>query len=298
MWDIFIVLTKVGFYATSMAVIGAIFSSALFARSSESLVKQVCTYGLKSCGLAAFFCVSSFLIQVGSASQSGLSGLFDKVILPILWNSSVGDSLETRLIGLLFTGFGLVLLLFRARAAIYLAWIMLVIGTVLISLSFFLSGHTQSLGWLAQAAIAIHFLAVACWIGSLLPLYWSTKRLSAHDFAPLLTRFGHLALVFVIALIVAGGYLIFALLGSPLNLFKSTYGGGLILKFSLVLILLLLAARNRYSLVPQIVQASDKSDEENAAIGEFRVTVVFEMAFAFFILLVTALITSLTGPYA
>lgn len=296
MWASLVVLTKVGLYSSNMAVIGALFSIALFAKPNTVLFNRVRAYGFKSCLIAVFFCAVGFFVQVGFASQSGLSGLFDKVILPILWNSSVGDSLLVRLLGLFFAFLGMALLLYQTKAVTYLAWVLLVISTVFISISFFLSGHTQSLNWLAKAAIAMHFFAFACWIGSLLPLYWSTKNYSMKDLASVLTKYGNMALACVIVVVVAGSYLVFALLGSPLNLFNSTYGGGLLLKFSLVIILLLLAARNRYSLVPKIVQAESASDD-TLAIDEFRVTVAFELVFAFFILLVTATVTSLTGPH-
>lgn len=250
--------------------------------------KKVVLYGLKSVVWGLIFVCIGLFLQVGQSLQSGFMGMFDSGLLNFLWSTPVGEVVRVRLTGLLAAGLGFSLIIFKIPQAGKLLPFLLGGSVFLLAASFFVSGHTNSLTPLPKIAIALHLMAGGFWIGSLLPLYWAVSAFQSRDLAILLKRFGDMAIWLVALLVIAGGYLIIELLGSPLNLFRSTYGGGLILKIALVSVLLLLAARNRYALVPRI--------EDGEGRDEFRVTLVFEMIIAVAILLTTAAVTTLTGP--
>ena len=309
MWAFLLILAKLGVYASLIGCIGAAFCLWFIGSANNALFARIGKYGIV-CGLwALLLCLLGFLIQVGMTSQAGILGAFDGPIFEFLWKAQVGDALRYRLFGSVLAIGGFLLFLRNSSAVTFFVGVIcLVAALVLICSSFFTTGHTQGLGWLAKLAITLHLLCLGCWIGALIPLYWSAAELPADSLARLLVKFGDLALWLLIMLTLAGGYLIVELLGSPLQLFASTYGGAILLKLSLVGILMLLAARNRYSLVPQILatrevsisaeEETDQNDDNEAqnAIDQFRVTLVFEFVFAMMILLVTAAITSLTGP--
>lgn len=294
MWSALLVINKLAIYASLIGCIGASFSALVLFAKHESMQRKVGFYGLKSVVWGLLFICLGLFLQVGQTLQSGFMGMFDSGLLSFLWSTPVGEAVRVRLVGVLVAGVGFSLILWKISYAKKLLPFLFGSSVFLLAASFFVSGHTSSLAPLAKIAISLHLMAVGFWIGSLLPLYWAVSEIQNRDLAALLKRFGDLAIGLVVLLVIAGGYLIFELLGSPLNLFKSTYGGGLILKISLVSALLLLAARNRYALVPRI--ADEQADGHAESRDEFRVTLVFEIIFAVAILLTTAAITSLTGP--
>lgn len=294
MWPALLVLNKLGIYAALIGCLGASFSALVLFNKHAAMQRKVGLYGLRSVAWGLFFVGMSLFLQVGQTLQSGFMGMFDSGLLFFLWNTPVGEVVRVRTTGLLIAGLGFGLIIYRISRTEKL-WSLLLCGSVfLLAASTFVSGHTNSLTWLPKVAIALHLMTVGFWIGSLMPLYWAVSELQNRDLAILLKRFGDMAIWLVVILVICGGYLIIELLGSPLNLFRSTYGGGLILKISLVAGLLLLAARNRYALVPRIEDEQTGAQAESK--DEFHVTLVFEMIFAAAILFTTAAITTITGP--
>ena len=97
------------------------------------------------------------------------------------------------------------------------AWAPLV-GAVLVSLSFALTGHaaTAPPRWLTGPALGLHVLCAAFWLGSLLPLLWSL-RLEPAEACRVLRRFSLVALVAVAVLVAAGSTLAWIQLGGDLG---------------------------------------------------------------------------------
>jgi copper transport protein len=115
-----------------------------------------------------------------------------------------------------------------------------------------LSGHaaTAGLAILSRPAVFLHGVCVAFWIGSLLPLF-AIVRERTH-------RGGELAafsrvIPFPLALLIATGvYLAFVQLDRTDALWTTSYGEVLSGKLVAVLVLLALAAANRFVLVPRL----------------------------------------------
>lgn len=120
-------------------------------------------------------------------------------------------------------------------------------------------------GVLHPAADALHLIAAAAWLGTLVPLAL-LLGLNANDAAALATmraatlRFSTLGLLSVGALLVTGLVNTWYLVGSISALLGSDYGRLVVLKIALFLLMVAVAAVNRLRLTPRLV------DDRNAAL--------------------------------
>jgi putative copper resistance protein D len=239
-------------------------------------------------GIAAGFAIAGLIASVlafslrGAALTGDASGMTDPEMLGLLWQTPVGTALLYRLLGLGLLIAGLI-------ASVTGPWLA-VIGGVLAVWSFDHVGHVpdRNLIWL-NAALTLHLLGVAFWIGVLIPL--RRLALSGGDAAQLGDQFGKVAAIVVPVLLLAGGFLAYDLVGSVRALFGTSYGQALLLKLGLVAGLLVLAAANKLRFVPQI-NAGD-----GAASRHLARSIEIEWAVIAAILLITAILTSvLTLP--
>lgn len=233
-----------------------------------------------------------FLLQVGMINQNGLRGMFDTFMASILLQSTVGYGVIMRLVGIVLPLTGLWL----ARRALLAgdsprlaprlldSWIA---GALLFSSSFAVLGHVVNLSVLAQMAIVLHTLAISLWVGALFPLYLLCEREPADSILPLLRRFGTWGWGIVGTLLVTGGYLLTQLVETPSDMLATPYGQLLSAKLVLVLALLALGALNKFHLVPALMAAGA---------GTLRKSIAGERALVLVILILTACLTTLTGP--
>jgi copper transport protein len=120
-----------------------------------------------------------------------------------------------------------------------------------IGLALALSGHAGAAApqWLTRPAVFGHALAVAFWIGTLIPL---AVALRGGEGGAVLAAFSR-AIPFAVApLIVSGGILAIVQVQEPALLLATAYGRLLAAKLALVALLLGLAAWNRFRLTPAI----------------------------------------------
>ncbi len=156
------------------------------------------------------------------------------------WGSTVALAIVTLIAG--FAG-----LRFRNRAMARLLAVLAIIG---IGLAFAASGHASTAAprLLTAPSVFIHAVCITFWIGALLPL---TMTLHAGDRVAL-ERFSRLIPVPLGLLIATGIVLTVFELDRPDALWTTNYGLVLTAKLAVVLILLALAAVNRYVLVPRL----------------------------------------------
>jgi copper transport protein len=162
-----------------------------------------------------------------------------------------------------------------ARAASVLA--MAGIGVALAS-----SGHagTASPRWLTRPAVFLHAVGVAYWVGALVPVLAVLHRQPA-TLIPVLHRFSRGAVPVVGVLVLTGLALAIVQLESFHALIDTEYGWILSIKVTLVILLLGLAALNRFRLTPAL-----ESDPNNTQ--PLARSVLFECAIVFGILAVVA----------
>ncbi len=145
-----------------------------------------------------------------------------------------------------------------ALTALGRAWYARVLAAIAfagVGLSLAMTGHaaTASPEVLTRPAVFVHGLAVAFWIGALAPLAALLSK-PAPAVLPLLNRFSRIAMPVVAALALTGLTLAVIQLEKPSALVETGYGLLLSVKLALVLLLLGLAALNRYRLTPALVK--------------------------------------------
>ncbi|MBU2994347.1 CopD family protein [Octadecabacter sp. 1_MG-2023] len=233
------IITKFALYLGVMAAAGTVIATLMFRLD-------------RTRGLAVAFAVLGLMATILAFSLRGanltgdVSGMTDPEMLGLLWTTPVGTALLLRLVGL-----GLLIAgLFIGRVGIWVS----VLGGIIAIWSFDHVGHVSGRDTtLLDIALTLHLLAVALWIGVLTPL----KRLASSSAtyasaADVGHRFGVVAMVTVPALIIAGGYMGYKLVGSLEALVGTGYGQALIIKVMLVGLLLGLAAANKLRFIPAL----------------------------------------------
>ena len=305
-WELAILLSKLIAYVSFVSLTGGLFVLFLGSRlhphknsptlttiqwsanARALLVRKL----IVASGLGKLAIILFFLLAVGQVNQNGVKGMADGFMISLLAQTPIGSSAALRLAG--FVLIGLMLIIYRGKligASSPILPIKLVLlwatGILLCCAGFAVLGHVANLDWFAQTLVGLHVLLVGMWIGALYPLLLLCRTEPASSIAPIMKRFGDYAWGITIGLVVAGGYLLTRLLGTFAELFTSSYGRLLLLKIVLVLCLLSLAALNKFRLVPAL---------QSAGAAPLQRSIQGEMVLAIVILVVTAVLSTLTGP--
>ncbi|MGR3542240.1 MAG: CopD family protein [Hasllibacter sp.] len=274
------VLAKAAGYAAALLAAGGVLFAAALGGAADAgvlrLAKRLAA-GAALVGLAVL--AARFGIRAARISGMGWDGATDPVMLGFVRDSPLGAAAlwrglgEAAILAVLLPGAGL--------------WIALA-GAGAVAASYAQVGH--ALGdprALLAALLALHLLAVAFWIGALIPL----RRAAAdRNGAALLHRFGTLAAAAVGGLVLAGLGLAWLLSGSLAALVGTAYGWGLLAKVGVVAGLLGLAALNKWRLVPALAAG------RAGAAAALRRSIALEGAAVAAILLITAAVTTVTTP--
>ncbi|MEY3668141.1 MAG: hypothetical protein RL572_1681 [Pseudomonadota bacterium] len=303
-WALATLLSKLVAYAGFVSFAGGLFVFWLGTRPSADTAPNAATRWSASArafllarsislgSVALLALLMFFLLQIGQINQTGLRGMFDPFMAGILLQSTVGYGVLLRLaaIALLLAG------LWQARAALLSATAVRLpprllvswwAGVLLFGVSCAVLGHVASLGRVAQLAIVLHTVAVSLWVGALFPLYALCRREAPSAVLPVLRAFGTLGWGITGTLLLTGLFLLTRLLEAPDDLLDTAYGRLLSAKLLLVFTLLGLGALNKFHLVPGLTHsAADRLCQSIAA----------ERILALLILLLTAVLTTLTGP--
>ncbi|MBL6080125.1 CopD family protein [Belnapia sp. T18] len=269
------------FYAALVAGPGAALFRLLVAEPPRHVVQGMGWAGLLGLG-AALLSVGA---QGGLLAEAGWDGLLD----PAVWRAGVAAPPAVSL-GVAAAGFGLVAAApwKRHPAARWMG----AGGALLVVLGLPLTGHaaTAEPRWLAAAALAVHGLVVAFWIGG----FWPLRALLAGQgaaCAPVVERFSRLALPGVAALLLAGVVLGALRLDSPGELVGSGYGRLVLAKACGFLLLLALAGLNRQRLSPALTVRED-------AARRLSHSILAEMVVAAAVLALTAALVRTPLPHA
>jgi len=128
-------------------------------------------------------------------------------------------------------------------------------GIIIASIAW--SGHPVGTpGRVHVLADAIHLLAAGAWLGGLLPLAWALAGDRGLASVALTARFSQLGVLCVGALLVTGLVNAWFLVGGLSALVGTAYGHLLCVKLALFVVMLLVAATNRFILTPRLPQAS------------------------------------------
>ncbi|HWJ08633.1 MAG TPA: copper resistance protein CopC [Nocardioides sp.] len=158
-----------------------------------------------------------------------------------------------------------------------------------------LVGHTRAYepSTLLVVTDALHLTAGAVWLGGLVGLALTLRAVAGRprDGALLLSRFTTVAGGLLAVLALTGVLMGWRIVGSWSRLVGETWGRLLLVKVGLVLVVLAVAAWNRYRLVPRVAGDRVGHDERRAATGLVRRAVVAEAAVLVAVLAVTGFLT-------
>lgn len=283
-WDIATVLAKAIIYAATFGAAGGVF----FLAYSLDLVSDVSRGQIRE--LIRMLAIVGSVISaariglLAGSMDGAVAGMVDLSSVRMILSAGEGRATGIRIVGLVLTS----LAILPGRVSLALA----TVGAVTAATSFAWIGHAHSVnaGLLPIVLLILHLLCVAFWIGALGPLLLIARDQDPSIIAAIAARFGHLAMVFVALLVVAGGGLLWVLLHGELRLWKSPYGQVLLIKLSLVACLLGLAAFNKLRLTPQLAV-----NDAHAA-SSLQRSICAEMFFVGLILALTATLTTTMGP--
>jgi|EndMetStandDraft_7_1072992.scaffolds.fasta_scaffold02156_4 copper transport protein len=195
---------------------------------------------------------------VSAVASLGLQGL-DLLNLPlggIVTSAPWGSALATSLGPSLSIAIVVMAIAWYAwkSPSIPIAWVLTTLAMVGVGLSLATSGHaaTASPQWLTRPSLFLHGVAVAYWAGALAPLAVMARRRS-DDLPRGLKQFSAIAMPLVALLVLSGLALSVIQLGSVRALIETQYGILLAIKLSLVVLLLALAALNRFLCTPAVI---------------------------------------------
>jgi copper transport protein len=195
---------------------------------------------------------------VSAVASLGLQGLdllnlpLGGIVTPAPWTSalatSLGPSLLIAIVVMAIAWFA------WQSPSILISWVLTTLAMAGIGLSLAASGHasTASPQWLTRPSLFLHGVAAAYWIGALAPLAAMARRRS-DDLPRALKQFSRLAVSLVGLLVLSGLVLSVIQLGSLRALIETPYGVILSIKLALVILLLGLAAVNRFVCTPAVV---------------------------------------------
>lgn len=293
MWNAAIVLSKFVTYVGFACIAGYVFSIRLLGRfSSEVVHDDLVSEFTKGTLIIVLITLAAnmiwFLASVGAMAEMGLEGAFDPDYLDMMWSSSTGESVFWKVVGFLIAFVALLVPRNLKEFSNYVRQGALFIGLLCIAFSFTLVGHISNLDLLEKGLLIVHVLIMAWWFGALYPLKRLCEIMDSVALSVVMERFGKQASFLVFLLFIAGTWLSLELVETVDALLFTQYGQTLLIKLVFVVSILILAAKNKYMIVPKLKRDSGKSTLARS--------IAIEMVLALVLLLITAGLTSVVGP--
>ena len=279
-WAILAPLVKVLLYVLSFLAVG----TGLFIFHFRSFLSQptlaYCCKLVRKSSLIGSIIAPLLLLMTAGNIGGDLQSAFDPLMINIALSSKAGQSVLVLFFGFLFV----------------LLWISLfqnqrpipgILGFALILSSFSLYGHSTINGFSSQLLIVLHLGAISFWVGSFLPLRYSTQgKIEEENLFQIAHQFGVYAVYYIGVLLITGLMLGTILVGGIEQLVTSDYGKAFLLKLFFAITLLGIGALNKFRLVPQL-----KNNNLAHAI-KLRKSINVEISILFIILVISSLLTT------
>ncbi|SDS12648.1 copper resistance CopC/CopD family protein [Bradyrhizobium canariense] len=238
-------LARIGVYLGLFAGVGGVFFVRWIgrARAASTIIVVALAIGLVS--------------AVASLGLQGLDALnlrLGDALTLAPWQAALATSLAPSL-AVAVVAMGAALIALRMRSA-GMARTLAMLAMAGVGISLAASGHaaTAPPQWLTRPTVFLHGVGVAFWVGAFAPLVAMTAR-PKQVVLPILNRFSRAAVPVVGVLVLTGLTLAIIQLESFRALIETPYGLLLSIKLSLVIVLLGLAALNRFRLTPALAAA-------------------------------------------
>jgi putative copper resistance protein D len=283
MTDILSVVLRALSFVLLFQAAGAAIFVALFGRRLASALEGVRRLGRAS-ALAAIALVAAHYAVEAARMAGDLSGMWDPALQGMVWDSPNRAALICRLAGLLLIVVG-----FQRGGRRSL--IVMLSGAVLATGSFTLMGHTSVSAhrWALAALLMLHLLVVAFWFGALGPLYLASLRETPARVSDIVERFTAVA-TWLVPLILLAGIVMAVLLLPNLAALGEPYGELLIAKVAGFVVLMGLAAANKWRLGPALARRPVQGTRW------FRRSLAAEYVVIAAVLTITAVMTTFFSP--
>ena len=279
-WAILAPLVKVLLYVVSFLAVG----TGMFIFHFRSLLSKpthaYCRQLVRRSSLTGSIIAPLLLLMTAGNIGGDLQSAVDPLMINIALSSKAGQSVLVLFFGFLFV----------------LLWISLfqnqrpipgILGFALILSSFSLYGHSTINGFSSQLLIVLHLGAISFWVGSFLPLRYSSQgKIEEENLFQIAHRFGVYAVYYIAVLLISGLTLGTILVGGIDQLLNSDYGKAFLLKLAFATTLLGIGALNKFRLVPQL-----KNNNLSHAI-KLRKSINVEISILFIILVISSLLTT------
>ncbi len=295
-WDLASLFCKLSVYFGMASVAGASLFLVLYSDNRRQTVMPVLYYSLFGALLGFQGAAFNFPVQIGTINGNGLAGMLDWSMGKMLLETQLGDVTLYRLLGFAVaasvSGYFLAKTsrLNQAPRAMFFRPMFTANALVLMVLafSFPLTGHVSVLSDWFRFLLALHVIAFAFWIGLLWPFMVLARTPEIALMQTKLRAFGKHAIGLLLVLVLAGGLMLWQLIGSVSELYYSSYGLTMTLKLLSFIGILMIATYHKLRLVPALV------DLEGAA--KFHSSVGLELSAALLILVFTSYLSTLVGP--
>lgn len=316
LWDLASVISKALMYTGILAIAGGMLVLWIYhpwlAKRHQPASQIISRTFLLPAALAGLLATCMlFLIQIGSVNQRGIAGMFDPLMGSIMMDTELGVALRWRLGGFMLALFALLPLIlpgypFQYLAARRLSVLMTLAATACFAAAVALVGHASAVSRWAELLAAVHLLAIACWAGALYPLYLLLVHASdapreadsnpALDVATVLHRFGVYGWAMLGLMLLTGAGLIWLLKGGVFTLMDNLHGQLLLIKILLVAGMMVLGALHKFRWVPRLLSLAQQGETARSMCLTLARSIRLETLLAVLVLLLTATLTSITGP--
>ena len=260
LWEIIGGISRFIMYLAALVAAGVAFFLAFIHDRAEDRWRIVPFVRIGSI-LALLSAIGIVMSQAALLTGKGAGAVTDSNVLRDVLNQNLGWSLALLMIGLaaVHLSTDIPKKVVSQSLALY--------GGLAVTVSFAVWGHATELSptAISLAADAIHATAAALWLGGLVGLVMVLSVRTPETVratAGIIGRFSRMAFWSVIALTLAGLTLTITGSGASLNSILTTTWGQLVLaKISLTLIVVLIAAWNRRTLVPSLTSPTENTGE-------------------------------------
>ena len=295
-WTVLLILLKLASYLSISTLAGTLLMRFIITRCNDeaqqlfSFYEYLKNWQIKCLIIGVIAVMLRVPIESGAMVDLGIMGMLDPFMLEMVWTSVIGDQVAIRIPALIS---GLIAaFMWNVKTDSYLINYccngITVFALGLLAYSFTLTGHSAGEDELIKIILIFHLIAIASWIGSLLPLYKSCSLLPIDAVKRLMHYFGQMAVVIVLVLFITGITLLLQYLTSFDELLTSSYGQLILLKLLLVSCILLLGMRHKLILVPKMTQQHH--------VNTLKRSISVEIFIVFLILITTSIFTTFTGP--
>ena len=261
--------------------IGSAFFTTLFGQIQNSILAVRRLTMITAIGGAVTIVLH--LVLEGTRMTGEFSSVLDAAMQQRVITSAIATSHALQVLGLL-------LVAWACRQDRHRAVVSGMGGAIAI-MAFLLVGHTSVHPWRVVLAplLILHLLVGAFWFGSLLPLWIVLRRESIPVAAAVLREFSAMA-TWLVPVIAIAGLVMMLLIANGIPSLQDPYGELILAKIISFVILMGLAALNKWRLAPAI--ASDAGKSRSA----LRHSVIMEMSLIVCVLGITAVMTTFFSP--